>query len=177
MAITKRLDVLLHREEGGPGLVLLIFGGGNTSSLGHDLLRFLGVGSHELAHIPPGINDFLNIIRATFDEVATDGQKIRNGTGVFLGAGDDMSTITLHGGAGVRRECTHGIHLAGSKCRRSLIGRHALDDHVITAEADITQSQTQQEVIHNAFFNGNRFSFQITNGFNRLIRNDLIIAS
>ena len=177
VAITEGLQVLIHREEEGAGLVLLVFGGGNTSSLGHDLLRFLGVGLHELTHIPPGINDFLNIIRAFFDQITADSQQIWDGPGVFHGAGDDMGTITLHGGAGVRRECAHGIHLAGSKGRRSLIGRHALDDHVITAEAHITQSQAQQEVIHNTFFYSNRFSFQITNSFNRLISNDLIITS
>ena len=88
-----------------------------------------------------------------------------------------MGTLTLHGGAGVRRECANGIHLTSGKGRRSLIGRQALDDHVITAEAHITQGQAQQEIINHTFFNGNRFPFQITDAFNRLISNDLIIAS
>ena len=88
-----------------------------------------------------------------------------------------MGTLTLHGGAGVGRECANGIHLTSSKGRCSLISRHALDDHVITAKAHIAQSQAQQEIINHSFFNGNCFSFQITDGFNCLISNDLIIAS
>ena len=88
-----------------------------------------------------------------------------------------MGALTLHGGAGVRRECANSIHLTSSKGGCSLVGRHALDDHVITAKAHIAQGQAQQEIINNTFFNRDRFSFQITDGLNILISNDLIIAS
>ena len=176
LTLAEGLEILLDREEAGAVLVLLVFLSGNAGTLGHDRLGFFRVLLHELANVPPGLHDLLHIVGTLLDQITADGEQVRNGTGVLLRAGDHLSTFTLHGGAGVWREGPNGIHLTGRECCGCLIGGHAFDHHVVAAKASIFKGQAEQVVVHDAFLNSNGLAFEIGDGCDGGVGNDLVIA-
>ena len=67
--------------------------------------------------------------------------------------------------------------MTGRECSGCLIGGHAFDHYVVAAQARILEGQAEQIVIHDAFLNSNGLAFEIGDGCDGGIGNDLVIAS
>ena len=101
----------------------------------------------------------MNVVGPFLDQITTDSEQIRDGAWILLGAGNHPSTLSLHSGAGVRREGADSIHLTGCESRGGLVCGHALDHYILTAEADILQGKAEQIVVDDSFFHSHRLAF------------------
>lgn len=144
---------------------------------GYDCFGFFWVFFYEFVNVLLGFYDFLYIVGMFFDQIIVDGEQIRNGIGIFFGVGDYLCIFLLYGGVCIGREGINGINLIGCECSGCLIGGYVFDYYVVVVYVCIFEGQVEQIVIYNVFFNGNGFVFEIGDGCDGGIGNDLVIVS